>query len=62
MTAQTGEILIYKGKRYNMATEPLVPYIRTNNIQLNPKIYALHVGAVTSEHGALKTAGCTLST
>ncbi len=37
MTAQTGEILIYKGKRYNMATEPLVPYIRTNNIQLNPK-------------------------
>lgn len=28
MTAQIGEILIYKGKRYRMATEPLKPYIK----------------------------------
>ncbi len=37
MTAQAREILIYKGKRYGMATEPLEPYIETNNIQFNPE-------------------------
>lgn len=35
MTAQTTEILIYKGKKYGMATEPLEPYIRKNNIKFN---------------------------
>lgn len=35
MTAQTTEILIYKDKKYGMATEPLEPYIRKNNIKFN---------------------------
>lgn len=36
MTAQAREILIYKGKKYSMATEPLEPYIEENNIKFNP--------------------------
>lgn len=38
MTAQAREILIYKGKKYGMATEPLEPYIESNGIQFNPMI------------------------
>lgn len=36
MTAQIKEILIYKGERFGMATEPLEPYIRKNDIKFNP--------------------------
>ena len=38
MTAQAREILIYKGKKYGMATEPLEPYIESNGIQFNHMI------------------------
>ena len=38
MTAQAREILIYKGKKYGMATEPLEPYIEANDIRFSSMI------------------------
>lgn len=62
MTAQAREILIYKGKRYGMATEPLEPYIETNNIQFNPEsicsaCWRSYIGTWSIEDGRLYLIG-----